>query len=115
MRSQFWFKALGTTGYGPVFSAYLHLLNHPYFTVTTLPATRLDRAIGIEPAALPVYLSLWCYVSLAPLLMLTGRKSSTTESDGAAVCRRAAGIPVLADSGAACRDRLGPLSGQWHF
>ncbi len=75
MRSQFWFKALGTTGYTALFfSAYLHLLNHPYFTVTTLPATWLDRAIGIEPAALPVYLSLWCYVSLAPLLMLTRKE-----------------------------------------
>ena len=70
----FWFKCLGTTGFTfAFFAAYVFLLKHPAFPVTIIPATALDRLIGIQPLALPLYLSLWLYVSLPPELMLTRR------------------------------------------
>ena len=70
----FWFKCLGTTGFTFVFfAAYLYLLRHPAFPVTIIPVTSLDRLIGIQPLALPLYLSLWLYVSLPPSLMMTRR------------------------------------------
>lgn len=70
--SRFWFKAFGTSAFTFVFFvAYLFLLQHPQSAVSTVPATWLDDAIGFQPAALPVYLSLWVYVSLPPLIMRT--------------------------------------------
>jgi hypothetical protein len=55
-------------------AAYFWVLRHPFFAVTEMPPTALDRAIGFQPAALPVYLSLWLYISLAPGLLQTGRE-----------------------------------------
>ncbi len=55
------------------FTGYLHLLKHPAFPVRTIPATWLDGVVAFQPAALPVYLSLWFYVSLPPALMVTRR------------------------------------------
>jgi membrane-associated phospholipid phosphatase len=70
--SRFWFKAFGTTGFTFVFFAvYLYLLKHPAFAVRMVPEIAVDRIIAFEPAALPVYLSLWFYVSLPPVLMMT--------------------------------------------
>jgi membrane-associated phospholipid phosphatase len=72
LRRHFWFKCLGTTAFiACFFAAYLALLKHPAGPVTTVPLTRLDRWIAFEPLALPVYLSLWGYVSLPAALMLT--------------------------------------------
>lgn len=68
----FWFKCFGTTGFTFMFFlAYVFLLKHPTYPVTIVPATALDRLIGVEPLALPLYLSLWLYVSLPPMLMTT--------------------------------------------
>jgi membrane-associated phospholipid phosphatase len=39
-----------------------------------MPITLLDRLIGFQPQALPMYLSLWVYVSLPPLLLATRRE-----------------------------------------
>lgn len=70
--TRFWFKCFGTMGFTFVFfSAYIFLLKNPAHPVTVIPSTALDRLIGIEPLALPVYLSLWVYVSLPPMLMTT--------------------------------------------
>ncbi|MHB8428652.1 MAG: phosphatase PAP2 family protein [Acidiferrobacterales bacterium] len=70
--THFWFKCFGTTGFTFVFFiAYVYLLKHPAYPVTIVPATALDRLIGVEPLALPFYLSLWIYVSLPPMLMTT--------------------------------------------
>lgn len=72
--THFWFKCFGTTGFTFVFfSAYFFLLNNPAFPITTIPATPLDDAIKFEPLALPLYLTLWIYVSLPPALMTTRR------------------------------------------
>ena len=66
----FWFKALGTTAYTWVFfTAYFRLLRHPLGAVTVMPLTPLDHWIAFEPWALPIYLSLWLYVSLPVALM----------------------------------------------
>lgn len=66
----FWFKCFGATGFIFVFFlAYVFLLKNPAYPVTIIPATALDRLIPVEPHALLLYLSLWLYVSLPPMLM----------------------------------------------
>jgi membrane-associated phospholipid phosphatase len=68
------FKCLGTMAFISLFfGAYFYLLKNPTSPVTTMPLTLADSLIGFEPLALPVYLSLWVYVSLPPLLMRTRR------------------------------------------
>ncbi len=39
-----------------------------------MPLTPVDRMIGFWPGALPLYLSLWIYVSLAPALLTDRRE-----------------------------------------
>ena len=66
---------LGTTlGMGAFFVVYFWLLRHPSHPVTLMPLTALDRWIAFRPEALPLYLSLWFYVSLAPALLLGRRE-----------------------------------------
>ena len=68
-------KMLGTTlGMTLFFFAYFWVLDHPLFAVTVMPLTVVDRLIGFQPAALPLYLSLWFYVSLAPALLVDRRE-----------------------------------------
>ncbi|MFC3533867.1 phosphatase PAP2 family protein [Vogesella facilis] len=70
--TRFWFKMFGTMGFTLVFFvAYLYLLKHPAAEVRIIPATALDQVIGFQPWALPIYLSLWAYVSLPTVLMLS--------------------------------------------
>ncbi|HUZ07669.1 MAG TPA: phosphatase PAP2 family protein [Candidatus Paceibacterota bacterium] len=52
------------------FIAYFWVLKHPLFPVTTMPHTAVDRLISFQPEVLPLYLSLWLYVSLAPALLV---------------------------------------------
>jgi membrane-associated phospholipid phosphatase len=69
-----WFKTFSISGFMVLFfTGYFHLLEHPAFPVRTIPATWLDDRVSFQPAALPVYLSLWFYVSLPPALMVTRR------------------------------------------
>jgi membrane-associated phospholipid phosphatase len=56
------------------FFAYFWVLNHPLYPVTTMPRTVLDHWITFQPAALPLYLSLWLYVSLVPALLVDRRE-----------------------------------------
>jgi membrane-associated phospholipid phosphatase len=73
--THFWFKMFGTMGFTLVFfAAYLYLLKHPAFPVSVMPITWPDRLVDFQPVALPVYLSLWAYVSLPPVLMQTPRE-----------------------------------------
>jgi membrane-associated phospholipid phosphatase len=68
-------KLIGTTlGMTAFFAAYFWLLGHPIHAATLMPVTGFDRMIGIQPAALPLYLSLWVYVSLAPALVVNRRE-----------------------------------------
>ena len=55
------------------FVAYFYLLNHARLPVTTVPAIFIDRMIAFRPGALPLYVSLWLYVPLAPSLLVRGR------------------------------------------
>lgn len=69
-RAHFWLKTVGITAFiWLFFLGYFYVLRHPDATVTIMPLTALDRAVGLHPFALPVYLSLWVYVSLPPGLM----------------------------------------------
>ncbi len=65
-------KSVGTTVFISLFFvAYFHVLNHPATPPTVMPAIWLDHLIRFEPLALPVYLSLWIYVSLPPAFFST--------------------------------------------
>lgn len=75
VRTHFWLKSLGTMGFTLVFfSAYIYLLKNPASPVVIMPLVAMDRWVGFEPTALPIYLSLWVYVSLPPLFLLTRRE-----------------------------------------
>ena len=68
-------KMLGTTfGMTVFFVVYFQLLRHPLYPPTIVPFTAVDRLIGFRPEALPLYLSLWFYVSLAPALLINRRE-----------------------------------------
>jgi membrane-associated phospholipid phosphatase len=68
-------KMLGTTlGMTAFFVAYFQLLRHPLYPVTIIPLTAVDQLVGFWPEALPLYLSLWFYVSLAPALLIDRRE-----------------------------------------
>ena len=68
-------KMLGTTlGMTAFFVVYFQLLRHPLYPPTIVPLTAVDRLIGFRPEALPLYLSLWFYVSLAPALLIDRRE-----------------------------------------
>ena len=70
----FWLKTLGTAVFIALFfSAYIYLLKNPASTPFTMPFTMVDQLIGVAPVALPIYLSLWAYVSLPPMLFRTRR------------------------------------------
>ena len=55
------------------FAAYFWVLRNPIGDVTTMPVLALDRWLDFEFAAMPLYLSLWVYVSLGPALLLERR------------------------------------------
>ena len=68
-------KSLGTMLFiGVFFSAYFYLLSYPAFPTTIMPITVLDRLITFQPITLPLYLSLWFYISLPPALLATRRE-----------------------------------------
>jgi len=68
-------KGFGITIFISVFFvAYFYLLKNPAYPTTVMPITGLDRLIGFEPLALPIYLSIWIYVSLPPALLATRRE-----------------------------------------
>jgi len=68
-------KSLGTMLFiGVFFVAYFYLLKHPAYPTTTMPFTWVDRMIPFQPLTLPLYFSLWLYVSLPPVLLVTRRE-----------------------------------------
>jgi len=60
-------------GMAAFFVAYFWVLRHPQATVMVMPLTPMDSWFGFTPAALPLYASLWVYVSL-PLALLRTRR-----------------------------------------
>lgn len=80
-------KGFGITIFISVFFvAYFYLLKHPAYPITVMPITLLDRLIGFQPAALPLYLSLWVYVSLPPAFFSTRRDLYSYGRAMAATC-----------------------------
>ena len=68
-------KSIGTPLFiGLFFGAYFYLLKQPAYRITVMPITMPDRLIGFQPLTLPLYLSLWVYVSLPPALLATRRE-----------------------------------------
>lgn len=73
--SQVLFKSTGITIFISLFFiAYFHVLNHPAYPTTIIPLTYLDKLIGFQPLALPIYLSLWLYVAIPPALITKGEE-----------------------------------------
>lgn len=65
-------KSIGTTLFISLFfGAYFYLLKGPAYPTTVMPFTLLDRLVGFQPLAMPLYVSLWVYVSLPPALLAT--------------------------------------------
>ena len=68
-------KMLATMlGIAAFFIAYFWVLRHPSSPPTLMPLTALDRLIELQPGFLPLYFSLWLYVSIAPALLGSGRE-----------------------------------------
>jgi membrane-associated phospholipid phosphatase len=68
-------KSIGTMLFISLFfGAYFYLLTNPAFPTTVMPITFVDRLITFQPVTLPLYLSLWIYVSLPPALLATTRE-----------------------------------------
>lgn len=74
--SQWWLiKIPGMTiGMVAFFVVYFWVLRHPLRPVTIMPLTAIDLMIDFEPAALPLYLSLWFYVTIPPILLIDQRE-----------------------------------------
>jgi hypothetical protein len=62
--------SLGITAF---LMAYFWVLRHPLFPVTVMPLTALDHAIGFHPESMPLYLSLWGYISFGPAMLSSAR------------------------------------------
>jgi len=68
-------KGIGTTVFITLFfNLYFYLLKNPAYPITVMPFTWLDRLIDVQPMALPIYVSMWVYVSLPPALLATRRE-----------------------------------------
>jgi membrane-associated phospholipid phosphatase len=75
MSRHFLLKMFGTMVFMAVFFVlYFWLLKHARLPVRTVPRIFLDRMIRFRPGALPLYLSLWFYVALAPALIPARRQ-----------------------------------------
>lgn len=73
--SFWWVKMIGISAFMTVFFlVYFHLLTHPRFPVTTVPRIFIDELIPFQPGALPLYLSLWFYVTIGPSLLRSWRE-----------------------------------------
>lgn len=71
----FFLKGLGTMLFIALFfGAYFYLLKHPAFPLTVMPRIWVDHLVAFAPLALPIYLSLWVYVSLPPLFFSDRRE-----------------------------------------
>lgn len=56
------------------FLGYFLILNFPFFGVTVMPLTAMDRLIPYQSAGWMLYASLWVYVALPPSLIADRRE-----------------------------------------
>jgi len=83
-------KSIGTTVFiSTFFGAYFYLLKNPAYATTVMPVIGLDHLIGFEPLALPLYLSLWVYVSMLPAFFADRRE----------LCRYGAAMALMCVAG----------------
>jgi len=88
------FKLVGiTAGMTLFFVAYFWVLQHPLRAPTIMPFTTVDRWVPFQPFTLPLYLSLWVYVSLAPGLIADRRELASYA--GAALALGLAGLGLF--------------------
>lgn len=93
---QWWLKTIGITAFMfAFFSAYIYLLRHAFFPVTLMPLTTIDRLVPFQPDWLPVYASLWVYVSLPPGLLKTRRELYYYGAVVGSLCLAGLGIFLL--------------------
>jgi membrane-associated phospholipid phosphatase len=93
MATLFWLKAIGTTLFIALFFyAYFAILAHTSQTALEMPLTWVDRWIPFTPAAFPVYVALWVYVSLPPALLTSLRTLTQFTGWMAALCTSALAI-----------------------
>lgn len=59
------------------FAGYFWLLNNPFSEVTVMPVTGIDRFFGYHGGAWILYISLWIYVQLPPMLIERRRELLT--------------------------------------
>src|SRR6187549_505784 len=72
-----WIKSLGTMLLIAVFfGAYFYLLKRPAYPPKAMPITWVDRLVPFQPWTLALYISLWVYVSLPPVLLPTRHELS---------------------------------------
>lgn len=75
MRQRFWLKFIGISAFMWLFFiGYFQVLRYPVRPVTEMPLTLLDPWVSFQPAALPIYVSLWLYVGIPAGLMPTVRQ-----------------------------------------
>jgi len=80
-------KAVGIPGFIALFFVgYFYLLRHPMFPVSIMPLIEFDRWVPFEPRALWLYVSLWVYVSLPPLLLASRRELYAYGTHAAGLC-----------------------------
>jgi membrane-associated phospholipid phosphatase len=98
-------KGIGTTVFISLFFvAYFYVLKNPAYPPTVMPVIWLDRMIGFEPLALPVYLSLWLYVSLLPAFFSTRAELYRYGVSMAAMCLAGLSIFYFWPTGAPAPD-----------
>ena len=107
-------KSIGTTLFISLFfGAYFYLLKSPAYPTTVMPLTRLDLLIGFEPQTMPLYVSLWVYVSMPPgLAGDTARTPRLWHGNGCNLPGRSGHLLFLAHNCACSRYRLGAVSGR---
>ena len=94
LRTHWRTKTIGLSlGMTVFFAVYFRLLKHPIFPVTSMPLTSIDRFVGFQPETLPLYLSLWIYLSLAFGLLKSRRELLSVGA--AAVALSAVGLGIF--------------------
>lgn len=67
----FWLKCSGITAIMFLFfAAYFHVLRHPAYPSITMSLTAVDTLVPFYPPALWIYVSLWFYVTVPPVMLL---------------------------------------------